>query len=176
MLIAMALPQVCVTYLLRDGAQGTEVLLGHKKRGLGVSKIVGLGGKLKFGEHPRVAAVREIEEEANLFVDPNQLRHVALLTYIFGSKPALSQESWVYLCRDWIGEPAESSEIAPVWFPLSDLPLDNMWSDAQYWLPRALRGQFIRASYIFGNDLNTAVASDDPDTGLPRLPPPGTVG
>ncbi|MDJ1371213.1 8-oxo-dGTP diphosphatase [Gulosibacter molinativorax] len=172
----MALPQVCVTYLLRESSRGTQVLLGRKKYGLGEGKLVGLGGKLHPGEHPRYAAIREIEEESSVFVDPKALQHTGLLTYIFPTKPSWSQESWVYLCRDWIGHPIETEELVPEWHPLDDAPLARMWSDAQYWLPRALQGNFIRASYIFGHDLDTAVASDDPSTGLPSVPPQGTLG
>jgi len=171
----MALVQVCVTYLLREGANGTEVLLGRKKYGLGEGKLVGLGGKLEPGEHPRMAAVREIEEEAGVFVDPENLRHTGLLTYLFPTKVEWSQESWVYLCRDWIGEPEETVELAPQWHPLDTLPLDRMWSDAGYWLPAALQETFVRKSFIFGSDLYTAIASDDPDTGLPPLPPPDAL-
>lgn len=174
--MAMALPQVCVTYLLRESARGGEVLLGRKKYGLGEGKLVGLGGKLQPGEHPRVAAIREIEEESGVFVDPQALRHAGLLTYHFPTRASWSQESWVYLCREWIGEPSESEELAPEWFPLEEVPLERMWSDARFWLPRALSGTFVRASYTFGSDLDTAVASDDPETGLPRTPPSGSFG
>ena len=172
----MALPQVCVTYLIRETPAGEEVLLGRKKTGLGAGKYVGLGGKLHAGEHPRRAAVREISEESGLFVDPDALHHSGLLTYIFPTKLAWSQESWVYLCRDWIGEPEETDEIEPQWWPIDDMPLNRMWSDAQYWLPGVLRGDFVRASFVFGADLSTAVASDDSSTGLPPTPPPGTLG
>ena len=172
----MALPQVCVTYLLRDGADGLEVLLGRKRQGLGVGKLVGLGGKLEPGEHPRRAAVREIEEESGLYVDRGALRHAGLLTYLFPTKPAWSQESWVYLCREWIGEPEPSAELVPEWHAVSRVPYGEMWSDARHWLDAALAGAFVRRSFVFGADLSTAVASDDPSTGLPPVPPPGTLG
>lgn len=172
----MALPQVCVTYLLRDGADGPEVLLGRKRTGLGEGKLVGLGGKLHPGEHPRRAAVREIEEESGLFVEPGALRHAGLLTYLFPTRPAWSQESWVYLCREWIGEPIDTEELAPEWHPMSRVPFDEMWSDARHWLAGALDGRFVRCSFVFGADLSTAVACDDAATGLPPVPPPGSLG
>lgn len=172
----MPLPQVCVTYLIRDAAGGPQVLLGRKKQGLGAGKLVGLGGKLEPGEHPRRAAIREISEESGVFVDLGALRHAGLLTYIFPTKLVWSQESWVYLCRDWIGEPEETEEIAPEWWDAAELPFARMWSDARYWLPNALRGEFIRKSFVFGADLSSVVASDDPSTGLPPTPPPGSLG
>lgn len=36
------MPEVCVCYILRDGPGGHQVLLGRKKKGLGLGKIVGL--------------------------------------------------------------------------------------------------------------------------------------
>ncbi|MET0989706.1 MAG: NUDIX domain-containing protein, partial [Glaciihabitans sp.] len=63
----MALPEVCVCYLLRmTDAGGTEVLLGRKKTGLGTGRLVGPGGKLEPGESARAAAVREVAEEVGL--------------------------------------------------------------------------------------------------------------
>lgn len=170
----MRLPQVCVAYLLRQGDSetGPEVLLGRKLRGLGVGKMVGLGGKLQPGEHPRHAAVREIGEESGVFVDPDQLTPVGQLRYLFPSHPALSQESWVYTCREWIGEPAPSDELVPEWFPVDEIPYARMWSDARIWLPRALAGYPVRSTYVFGEDLHTAIASDDPASGLPE---PGSL-
>lgn len=174
-LFDMVLPQVCVTYLLRESEGVPEVLLGRKRRGLGVGKLVGLGGKLHPGEHPRSAAVREIDEESGLFVAKESLQPVGMLTYLFPTKPAWSQESWVYLCRDWIGEPVDSDELSLSWYSVAKLPLGEMWSDAQYWLPAALRGTFTRTSFVFGADLSTAVACDNPDFGLPAVPPPGSL-
>lgn len=172
----MALPQVCVTYLIREGAGGHEVLLGRKLQGLGTGKLVGLGGKLEPGEHPRRAAVREIEEEAGLYVDRDRLRHVGVLTYHFPTRPAWSQQSWVYVCREWIGDPRPSGELVPEWHSIARMPVHEMWSDAQHWLMDALTGRFVRASYVFGADLSTAVASDDRSSGLPPTPPPGSLG
>ena len=46
-------------FVIRDD----EVLLIHKKRGLGKGKVNGPGGKLEAGETPAACAVRETEEE-----------------------------------------------------------------------------------------------------------------
>lgn len=165
-LAPMALPQVCVTYVLRESARGPEVLLGRKKHGLGEGKLVGLGGKLHAAEHPVEAAVREIAEESGLVVHPDSLRSAGMLTYLFPAKPAWSQESWVYVCREFAGEPAESSELVPEWHAVGTIPFERMWSDARHWLPRALGSSFVRATYVFGDDLSTAIASDDRASGL----------
>lgn len=43
-------------FVVKDG----KVLLGYKKRGFGVGKYNGFGGKVEPGELPRDAAIREL--------------------------------------------------------------------------------------------------------------------
>ncbi len=43
-----------------------QILLIHKKRGLGAGKINGPGGRLDDGETPAECAVREVEEELRI--------------------------------------------------------------------------------------------------------------
>lgn len=158
----MPLPEVCVTYLLRETSAGTEVLLGRKKTGLGEGNLVGPGGKLEPGESPVDAAVREVREEVGVSIRPQSLLLVGELTYPFTHHPTFSQKSWAFVCREWKGEPAESDELAPEWHLLADIPLDRMWDDAKHWLPQALAGQFVRATFIFGVDARTVESSDFP--------------
>ncbi|MCU1636321.1 MAG: hydrolase [Cryobacterium sp.] len=154
----MTLPQVCVCYLLRRSTDGVvQVLLGRKKKGLGVGNLVGLGGKLEPGESPRDAAVREIEEESGLVVQASALMPAGVLTYLFPHREAWSQDSTVFLCTDWSGTPRESNELNPEWFDVDTLPVDDMWDDARHWLPEVLRGARIRATFTFGEDLRSVV-------------------
>ena len=44
-----------------------EILLAMKKRGFGVGKFNGVGGKLIIGETPEMAMLRETKEEMGLF-------------------------------------------------------------------------------------------------------------
>ena len=53
------------------------------------------------------------------------------------------QQVVVYTCHDWTGEPTESEEVAPRCFERSDLPLERIWNDDKYWLPRILAGALI---------------------------------
>lgn len=158
--MVMTLPEVCVCYLLREAAAGTEVLLGRKKTGLGEGNLVGPGGKLEPGESPAAAAVREVREEVGVSIRRQSLLLVGELTYPFTHHPKFSQKWWAFVCREWKGEPTESEELAPEWFPLADIPLDRMWDDAKHWLPSALAGQFVRATFIFGADARTVESSD----------------
>ncbi len=147
---------VCVVYLLReraiDGRIVTEVLLGEKLTGLGVGKFVGAGGKLEPGESGRAAAVREVAEELGVEVAARDLDAISDITYPFVDKPEWSQRSFGFITRTWAGTPTASDELAPRWFALGDIPFDRMWADARLWLPRALAGEFVNATYSFRAD------------------------
>lgn len=150
---------MCVVYLLRDRADGgLDVLLGYKRRGLGLGRVVGIGGKVEPGETVRAGAVREIEEETGLRVDAADLESAGVLDYLFPSRPAYSQRSHVFTCRRWTGEPVETEEIVPAWFAASEIPFARMWDDAARWLPGVLRGGSVDATFTFGDDLATVVA------------------
>lgn len=158
----MPLPQVCVCYLLREGAGGTEVLLGRKKHGLGMGNYVGLGGKLEPGESAVDAAVREVFEESGVHVAASDLEARGLLSYHFPHREAWSQESSVFVCRTWSGVPTGSDELDPEWFALDAVPFDEMWDDARRWLPEVLVGGSVRRTFVFGEDLATVVEERRP--------------
>lgn len=156
----MSLPEVCVVYLLRPGKHGQEVLLGRKLTGLGLGKSVAPGGKLEPGEFAREAAVREVEEEVGIRLSDQDLELVGELTYSFPSRPAWSQKSWAFRVLGEFGEPVASDELAAAWIPVHELPVRDMWDDARYWLPAALSGTFVSATFEFGEDLSTVSRSD----------------
>ncbi|WP_173922079.1 8-oxo-dGTP diphosphatase [Agromyces sp. Marseille-P2726] len=158
----MPLPQVCVCYLLRERAGGAEVLLGRKKHGLGAGNYVGLGGKLEPGESAVDAAVREVFEEAGVVVAASDLEPRGRLTYHFPHREAWSQESSVFVCRTWQGEPTGSDELDPEWFAIDSVPFGEMWDDARRWLPDVLAGGRVRRTFVFGPDLATVVEERDP--------------
>jgi 8-oxo-dGTP diphosphatase len=144
----MPTPSSTLVFALRAG----QVLLGHKKRGLGAGKITGIGGKIEPGESIRAAAVRELVEEAGLVARPEALLPVAQLDFRFPNKASWQMVVRAYIVTEWMGEASECDEIAPVWTPLDALPFARMWDDAQYWLPSALRGAPARWLFVYGPD------------------------
>lgn len=148
---------MCVIYLLRRDGERTEVLLGDKRTGLGIGKVVGPGGKVEHGESLRDAAVREVQEETGVVVAASALLPAGRIDYFFPTRPAWSQRSHVFTCTEWSGEPVDSEELAPHWVALEDVPYDRMWDDAARWLPDVLRGGRVDATFTFGPDLATVV-------------------
>lgn len=123
-----------------------QVLLGMKKRGFGVGRWNGFGGKVEAGETVEAAAGREVEEEIGVIA-----REVSLcgrLTFTFKT----STETllvYVYRITKWQGEPVETEEMRPQWFTEAAIPYQEMWSDDIHWLPLLLAGQCFVGSFHF---------------------------
>jgi 8-oxo-dGTP diphosphatase len=161
---AVPLRSTCLCLLTRDrlagdggdgGSGARDVLLGHKKTGLGTGKIVGLGGHVEPDESAAEAAAREVKEESGLCVAADSLVHAAHVTFLFPARPSWDMEVAIFTAATWSGEPAETEEICPEWFPVSALPYDRMWQDARHWLPRVLAGERLRAVFSYAADCET---------------------
>ena len=143
---------VVVVYLTRRAGESSEILLGHKARGLGTGRLVGPGGKVLPGEELAVAASREVAEEVGVTVLPEDLNHMATFTYPFIDRPDNSQRSFVFTAAEYSGIPSPSDELVPAWYRVEEIPWDHMWDDAKLWLPKVLAGQFIEATFTIGPD------------------------
>lgn len=138
--------------------KGDEVCLGLKKRGFGVNRWNGFGGKVSIGESPLDCVKREVKEE--LGVDLSDVNKVAEIIFLF---PLVDKEkNWgqlvhVYASKEWAGEPSESEEMSPKWFPKGRLPYDLMWDGDKIWLPLVLKGNKFKAEFSF--DINERVTN-----------------
>jgi hypothetical protein len=67
---------------------------------------------------------------------------------------------------EWSGEPSESEEVRPQWYPIDKLPFDAMWVDDPHWVPLVLAGKKIKARFLFDDSgaelLNFAVSPQTP--------------
>jgi 8-oxo-dGTP diphosphatase len=152
----MTLTATCLCLLTRTGPSGgREVLLGLKKTGFGTGKTVGLGGHVERGESVVQATVREVKEESGILVEPVDLRGLGVIAFRFPARPQWDLLVTIFVADRFTGQPAESDEIVPQWFPVDQLPYEQMWDDARYWLPRVLAGERVTADITFADDSQT---------------------
>lgn len=146
--------QATLCFVFNDNPQ-PQILLGFKKRGFGQGKYDGFGGKVLQGEDILAAASRELHEESGIIVNPLDLSSYGVITFSFPNKPEWDQEVHIFLAEKWSGIPAESEEMRPAWFPLSQIPYDQMWDDSHLWLPYILSRKTIQASFKMNYDSET---------------------
>ncbi|MFF2317163.1 8-oxo-dGTP diphosphatase [Arthrobacter sp. NPDC058097] len=152
---------VTLCFLLRERPEvRPEVLLGLKRTGFGTGKIVGLGGHVEAGETDAQAACREVLEEAGVVVREEDLFDAGKVEFVFPARPDWNMSTRLFTTRRWAGEPAESAEIIPEWFPVSALPLERMWQDAEHWLPLALAGNVVDAVITLNEDNETVASAE----------------
>ena len=121
-----------------DGEPPARILLGKKKRGFGCGKHNGLGGKVRPDEPPLSAVIREVREESGLVVSAAWLRPMGTIDLRFPFRREYDQHVHVFLTSMWEGQLRETNEMAPAWFPITEIPYNRMWDDDQYWLPLVL--------------------------------------
>jgi len=131
-----------------------RILLGYKKRGFGMGKYNGFGGKPQVGETITEAAIREAREESGLTV--LECHRAAVVD--FGDSYLLRMH--VYLATKWSGEMTETDEMSPRWFAIGEIPYPLMWKDDAYWMPLVLDGKKIKATFNFMNN-DDVLGTDD---------------
>jgi len=145
--------QTTLCILVRQNKDEDEVLLAMKKRGFGVGKWNGVGGKIDPAKGDRNivdVAIRESEEEIGIKI--RDLEKVAILKFRFPyipKKKSWDQDVHVFLVKLWDGEPVESEEMLPQWFKMKEIPFNKMWDDDKIWLPQVLAGKKLKADFIF---------------------------
>lgn len=152
-----SLPAATLCHLI----DGDETLLIHKKRGVGSDQWVGPGGKVEPDETVRECVVREVREEVGIDVqDPEK---VGVFVYYSDDWDAVVH---VFRATAYEGTPEETAEADPAWFPVDDLPLDEMWATDREWLPPVLAGDRFRGRFVYsdGEPDTVELAFDaDPD-------------
>ena len=139
-----AVDPATLIFIIRDG----QILLIHKKRGLGKGKINGPGGRLEPGEAPEAAALRELREELGVTaVDP-----VFAGEHRFQFVDGYSTYVHVFRAPDLRGTPVETDEAIPLWVDLDAIPYDRMWEDDRLWLPLLLEGRRFSGYWLFDGD------------------------
>lgn len=135
-----------LTLCLKDG----KILLGMKKRGFGAGRWNGFGGKVQEDESIETAAKRETAEECSIVI--TGMEAVGVHEFEFEKERGTILEVHVFRITDYTGEPIETEEMRPEWFPIDTIPYDDMWPDDRYWFPIFLEGKAFRTRFLFGED------------------------
>ncbi len=129
--------------------RGTDILLGMKKRGFGAGRWNGFGGKVEADESIEAAARRETKEECG--IDITRMEEVGVHEFEFEKERGTILEVHVFRADAWHGEPVETEEMRPQWFPIDVIPYTEMWPDDRYWFPLFLAGKKFRTKFLFGD-------------------------
>ncbi|XP_052787622.1 oxidized purine nucleoside triphosphate hydrolase-like [Mya arenaria] len=143
----MVVNKVLTLVMIREARR---VLLGMKKRGFGQGRWNGFGGKVEQGETILQGALRELHEESGLTA--RHLTEIGRLVFRFEGDPQLL-EVHVFTGSTYSGEPVETDEMRPCWFPVDKIPFDKMWPDDKLWFPIFLEGKLFSGEFTFeGHD------------------------
>lgn len=126
--------------------QGGKLLLGKKKRGFGAGNWNGFGGKLDPRENVEDAAKREMREECGVHIHSMEKRGLMHFYFADGTE---NLEVHLFAVTKASGEPTESEEMFPQWFPVEALPFDHMWADDIHWMPYFLDGKYFEGEFHF---------------------------
>ena len=138
--------QATLLFLVKNN----QILLAMKKRGFGVNRWNGVGGKPILNENILNTAIRETQEEIG--VTPKNISQVATLDFYFQNNPILNQQVIVFLTKEWEGKICETEEMNPKWFNVDKLPFESMWPDDPFWLPLVLANKKIQAKFVFADN------------------------
>lgn len=120
-----------------------------KKRGFGQGMWNGSGGKPTKDESIDQTALREIQEEFKVVV--KAMVKVAEINFTLLEED-MNVLMITFLATDWDGEPTETDEMRPAWFPIAEVPYEEMWASDKEWLPIILSGKKIKARYTYGQE------------------------
>ena len=127
-----------------------QVLLGMKKRGFGMGRWNGFGGKVEKGETIEEAALRELKEEAGIKITQG-LEKIGILDFEFQGNPEIL-EVHIFRGEKFSGKPTESEEMKPQWFHINEIPFSGMWPDDIHWIPLFLKGKKFKGKFLFGEN------------------------
>lgn len=125
-----------------------KILLGMKKRGFGVGRWNGFGGKPDGHETIEETAIRETKEECGILV--KNIVKVGILDFEFANKSEWNQQVHFFVALQYDGQPFETEEMKPGWFDFDKIPFEKMWPDDKFWIPIVLENKKFQGKFVFG--------------------------
>lgn len=137
--------------------QHPRVLLGMKKRGFGVGRWNGFGGKVQEGESIEESIKREIQEEVGLEVE--DLNKSGIIEFQLQSTNE-TLEVHIFKVKNFKGEITESEEMKPQWFHIDEIPFQEMWPTDAYWFAMLLKGKKFKGRFLLDRPSNQEQTSN----------------
>lgn len=125
-----------------------RIILGLKKKGFGVGKWNGFGGKVEDNESVEEATLRELKEE--LGVKALDLTKIGMAKLHYAGKEPMDMH--IFKVTDFVGEPIESDEMIPQWFHIDEIPFSKMWESDVFWFPYFIKNKPFQAQFYFDSD------------------------
>lgn len=130
-----------------------QVLLGLKKRGFGIGKYNGFGGKQEENESIDECCCRELQEESGLIVTTKDIKKLGYLVFHMQESNKIMNVH-VYSTDTYSGELVETDEMKPCWFDENPdtLPYDKMWIDDKYWMNIMMQDKRFIGRFVYEDD------------------------
>ncbi|MEJ0001826.1 MAG: NUDIX domain-containing protein [bacterium] len=141
--------EATLCFLIKDG----YVILAIKGRNIGKGLWNGYGGDIKPGETLVQALIRELDEESEMQVLPEQIEKRAVVDFhnTKSDGSVFTCRVHVYFVHNWQTMPKSTIEMKyPRPFPFDALPLRRMLPADRIWLPLVLAGKKITAEAWYG--------------------------
>jgi 8-oxo-dGTP diphosphatase/2-hydroxy-dATP diphosphatase len=135
--------------------ENNRILLGMKKRGFGMGRYNGFGGKVEPNETIEEATRRELKEESGIEVEV--LNKLGVIEFSFEGEKIIHQVH-IFKGLGIIGEPQETEEMKPQWFSINEIPFGEMWPSDAYWFPYFLTNKKFKGRVYFA-DNHTVLAA-----------------
>ncbi len=139
------IPRATLAVIMRN----EKILLGEKLTGpIGKGTLNGPGGKIEGTESAAACIIRETKEEIGIGLFMSSLKHQAVLTCIADAcGPYMIVD--VFSTTRFQGEPRETPDMRPIWFPCHEMPYDRMLEADRHFWPKLLAGERFRANVYY---------------------------
>lgn len=167
---AKEMSAVALFFLIkRNGVIETLLGLGKPDKKVGANQWNAPGGRVNPGESIRDACIREIREEIAVSISADSIDLGSYLACTVVGKENLTH-LYIAIVRDWQDEPQincdEFTELK--WFPINNLPFNEMIAGDRHWVERFLQGEYVRGRVCHGD--KTCVTVHDIDIEFSKTP------